>query len=60
MMDSSYYVHVTGDFGDSVEGWAKSVGITLDDAQAAGVCSPDNGDDCVYVPRHVLKELGAR
>jgi len=51
------YVHVTGDFGDSIEGWAESVGIALDDALDKGVCSPDNGDDCVYVPRDVLKEL---
>jgi len=58
MAAGDYYVRVTGDFGDSIEGWAESVGITLDDALGEGVWSPDEGDDqCVYVPRDVLRLL---
>lgn len=55
--DPDFYVQVTGPFADSIEGWARSAGLTLEQALDEGVRSPDDGEPYVLVPRHLLRQL---
>ena len=52
--NEDYYIRVT-EWGDDIEAWACNVGLTLDQALEAGVCSPDDGDEqCIYLPHAVF------
>ena len=52
--DPKFFDTVSG--FDSIESWAKSVGLTLDDALGAGVAADDGNDD-IYVPKDLAREV---
>lgn len=57
-INEDYFEKVPGT--DSIEEWALSVGLTLEDALDAGVTSPDDDEACVYVPVSLLRKLDTK